>query len=100
MIFLTEKIRSRNKIEVSVYDSLEDLAKRVDWQDILDNSLKILDEDGKLYVWDDSKKDQVGTVFNYSFKTNGTDLELIRKCKAKFTQLGQPDSFEIEIVEA
>lgn len=100
MIFLTEKIRNRNKIEVFVYDSLEDLARRVEWQDILDNSLKILDEDGKLYVWDDSKKDQIGTVFNYSFKTNETDLELIRKCKAMFTQLGQPDSFEIDIVEA
>jgi hypothetical protein len=99
MIFLTEKIRNRNKIEVFVYDSLDDLARRVDWQDILDKSLKILDEEGKLYVWDDSKKDEVGTVFNYSFKTNGTDLELVNKCKAKFSELGQPDSFEIDIVE-
>lgn len=98
MIFLAEKIRNRNKIEVFVYDNLEDLARRVDWQDILDGSLKILDEEGKLYIWDDSQKNQAGTVFGYSFKTNGTDLELVAKCKVKFIQLGRPDSFEIEIV--
>lgn len=98
MIFLADTIRNENKIEVFVYESLDDLAQRVDWQDILDSSLKILDEDGKLYVWGDSKKDQTGTVFNYSFKTNGTDLELARKCKAKFNQLGQLDSFNIEII--
>jgi hypothetical protein len=98
MIFLTEKIRNRNRIEVFVYDSLEDLAQRVDWQDILDESLRILDEDGNLYAWDDSKRNEVGTVFEYSFKRNGTDPELMRKCKDKFIQLGQPDSFEIETV--
>jgi hypothetical protein len=98
MIFLTEKIRKRDRIEVFVYDSLEDLVQRVDWQDILDNSLRILDEDGNLYVWDESKRTEVGTVFDYSFKTNGTDFELVKKCKDKFNQLGQPDSFEIETV--
>jgi GTP-sensing pleiotropic transcriptional regulator CodY len=96
MIFLTEKIRNRNRIEVFVYDSLEDLAQRVDWQDILDESLKILDEDGNLYVWDDSKRNEVGSVFSYSFKTNGTDFEFVKICKEKFNQLGQPDSFVIE----
>lgn len=98
MVFLTEKIRNRNRIEVFVYDSLEDLAERVDWQDILDESLRIFDEDGNLYVWDDSKGKEVGTVSDYSFKTNGTDFELVKKCKDKFIQLGQPDSFEIETV--
>ena len=98
MIFLTEKIRNRNRIEVFVYDSLEDLAQRVDWQDILDESLRILDEDGNLYAWDDSKRKEVGTVSNYSFKRNGTDFYLMKKCKDKFIQLGKPDSFEIETV--
>lgn len=98
MIFLTE-IRNRKKIEVIVYDSLQDLSQRVDWQDVLDDSLKILDEEGRIYVWDNSKRDQLGTVFNYSFKTNGTDSELAEKCKVKFSQLGQPDRFEIEINE-
>jgi hypothetical protein len=98
MIFLTQKIRntSKSKIEVTIYESLEDLSQRVEWQDILDDSLKIMDEDGKLYVWDDSNRNEVGTVFNYSFKTNGTDAELIKKVKDEFTKLGQPDSFVIE----
>jgi len=65
----------------------------------LDNSLRILDEDGKLYVWDDSRKDQVGTVFSNSFKTNGIDLELMNKCKTKFDQMGRPDNFEIDIAD-
>jgi GTP-sensing pleiotropic transcriptional regulator CodY len=97
MIFLTEKIRNGNKVEVLVYDSLKDLAQRVDRQDIQDKSLKILDEEGNVYIWDESKRKEVGTVFDYSFKTNGTDTELIRKCKDKFTQMGQPDYFELDI---
>jgi hypothetical protein len=82
--------KNRNKIEVVIYDSLEDLAQRVEWQDILADSLKILDENGNVYVWDNSKRNEFGTIFDYSFKTNGTDLELINKCKDKFIQLGQP----------
>jgi len=98
MIFLTDKIRNKDRIEVFVYDSLEDLAQRVDRQDILDESLRILDENGNLYVWDESKSNEVGTVFGYSFKTNGTDLELVKRCKDKFTQLGLPNNFELETI--
>ena len=96
MIFLTDNIRKGNRIEFIVYDSLEDLSQRVDWRDILDPSLTILDEEGRIYVWDNSKRDEVGTVFNYSFKTIGIDLNLAEKCKTKFLQLGQQDSFEID----
>jgi len=96
MIFLTEKIRNKNKIEVFVYASLESLAQSIDWQDILDESLRIIDEDGNLYIWDESKKNEVGTVFNYSFKTNGKDLELIKKCIDKFNQLGKPNDFKLD----
>ena len=99
MIFLTKKIRNRNKIDVIVYDSLEDLSQRVEWQDILDISLKILDNEGKVYVWDDSKTNEAGTVYNYSFKTIGTDLVLVEKCRTKFRLLGKPDSFEIEAIQ-
>jgi hypothetical protein len=97
MIFLTERIRSTHRIEVIVYDSLEDLSQRVDWQDVLGDSLRILDEEGQIHIWDHSKKEEVGTVFKYSFKTNGRDLELAEKCKRLFVQLGKPRCFEIEI---
>jgi len=96
MIFLTEKVRNRDKVEVFVYVNLEDLAQRVEWQDILDESIRILDEDGNIYVWDDAKRSEVGTVYHYSFKRHGVDLELIKKCKDKFIQLGKPDNFDIE----
>lgn len=99
MIFLIQKIRNSNRIEVIVYESLDNVAQRIEWQDILDNTLKILDEVGNLYAWDDSKKNELGTVYNYSFKRNGTDLALIRHCKEKFMQLGQPDCFEMEAID-
>ena len=99
MIFLIYTIRTKKGIEVVIYDSLDDLSQRVDWQDILDPSIKILDEEGKIYVWDDSKENEVGTVYGYSFKIIGTDLELLQKCKTRFEQLGQPGEFEIETNE-
>jgi hypothetical protein len=95
MIFLTDNIRKENRIEFIVYDSLEDLSKRVDWQDILDPSLIILDEDGNIYTWDDKKIEEIGIVFNYSFKAVRTDLDLAKRCKAKFFEMGRPYSFEL-----
>ena len=95
MIFLIDRVEGANRLEVNVYESLEDVSQRIDWQDILDPLLTILDEQGKIYVWDDSRQDEVGTDFNYSFKPIGTNLELAGKCKAKFLQSGKSDSFEI-----
>jgi hypothetical protein len=60
MIFLTDNIRKENRIEFIVYDSLEDLSQRVDWHDILDSASTILDEEGKIYSWDDTKEEEVG----------------------------------------
>jgi hypothetical protein len=97
MIFLTEKIRNSDRIEVIVYDTLEQLSESVDWQDILDEAIKILDDSGKIYKWDDTKKNEYGMVFNYSFRVIGIDEELVRKCNNEFIRLGQSETFEIKI---
>ena len=98
MIFLTDKKKiNNNKIQFDVYESLEDLSQRVEWQDILDPSIMILDSEGKIYVWDDSKQQELGTVYDYSFKVRGTDLNLADQCNTMYGQLGQPNSFEIEL---
>ena len=96
MIFLTDNIKKENGIEFIVYDSLEDLSRRVDWQDILDPCSTILDEDGKIYEWDDTKAEEIGTVFDYSFQAVRMDLDLAKRCKAKFLELGQPGCFDLE----
>lgn len=96
MIFLIDRVEDANRLEVHVYESLEDVSQRIEWQDILDPLLTILDEDGSAYVWDDARQDEVGIVYDYSFKPNGTNLQLAGKCKAKFLQSGKSDSFEIK----
>ena len=98
MIFLIEKPASGESIKVVVYDSLEDLAQRVEWQDILEQSLRILDEEGNIYVWDDTKTNEWGIVYGYSLITNGTDTPLASKCKEKLNQLGHPGDFKIEVI--
>lgn len=81
MIFLVENARDGNKIKLETYTSLDDVAQRVEWQDILDPSIIIVDEEGILYAWDDSKSEEIGIVYNYTFKINGRDEALASKCK-------------------
>jgi hypothetical protein len=95
MIFLTEKTVDKKKIEVIVYESLEDLSERVEWRDILDDSLIILDDQGRIFAWDDSQNNEVGTIYHYTFKVVGMDSELAEKCQTKFNEFEQVWEFEI-----
>jgi hypothetical protein len=70
MIFLTEHI-VRGLIQVNVYESLEDLSQRIEWQDILSPSIRIIDENGQLYACDDSRVDEEGTVYNFHSRQSG-----------------------------
>lgn len=93
MIFLIDHNTKQN---VSVYDNLTQLSQMVEWQDILDISIIILDEEGRTYAWDDSKKSEYGTVYNYTFKVTGTNQDLLQRCKLTFEKLGRTDEFELE----
>ena len=96
MIFLIEKIANRN-LEVDTYDDLAGVARRVEWQDILDDDLLIMDESGQLYKWDNSKLTEYGSVYNYSFKTVGEDKMLLELLKENFTRLGRPANFQVTL---
>ena len=41
---------------VDVYSNIKDLTNSLEWQDALSEDLVILDENGNVYRWDDSKK--------------------------------------------
>ncbi|HEY0656584.1 MAG TPA: hypothetical protein VGD65_25800 [Chryseosolibacter sp.] len=99
MIFLTERIGNSATIEVEVYASLADVAERVEWQDILSDFLTVLDEQGNVYVWDNTKSNEAGTTYDYSFRIKGADLHLAKLCLARFRALGQPPTFEITEIE-
>lgn len=94
MIFLID--HSNGKQNVVVYDNLIQLSQMVEWQDILDVSCIILDEEGKLYAWDDSKKEEIGTIYDYTFKMIGTNEDLLQRCKLAFEKPGRVDEFELE----
>ncbi len=78
MIFLIDKVNSEH--QVIVYESITDLTQRVEWQDIFEGKSIIIDENGIEYEWDSSKKNEVGTVYNYSLIPTSRVSELIAEC--------------------
>jgi hypothetical protein len=58
--------RNNSKIEVCVYDSLEDFTQRIEWQDTLDDNFVIIDKNGNIYKWDESKSEEFATTYNYT----------------------------------
>jgi hypothetical protein len=61
----------------------------------MDDSLIILDNQGRICAWDDSKNNEVGTINHYTFKVVGMDSELAEKCQTKCNEFEQVWEFEI-----
>ena len=78
MIFLIDKVDSEH--QVIVYESIADLTQRVEWQDIFEGKSIIIDENGIEYEWDSSKRNEIGTVYNYSLIPTSRVSELITEC--------------------
>ena len=78
MIFLIDKVDSEH--QVIVYESITDLTQRIKWQDIFEGKSIIIDENGIEYEWDSSKKNEIGTVYNYSLIPTSRISELIAEC--------------------
>lgn len=78
MIFLIDKIDSEH--QVIVYDSITDLTQRVEWQDIFEGKSVIIDENGTEYEWDSSKKNEIGTVYDYTLIPTTRISELVTEC--------------------
>lgn len=86
-----------NKFEIVVYDSLQDFSSRTEWQDIFGNYFTIIDKLGNIYKWDDSKKEEYGTVYNFTLKIVKNDLELGKLCQQKYEQNKFSTEFSFEI---
>ncbi len=78
MIFLIDQVDS--EYQVTVYDSISDLTRRVEWQDIVEDNSIIIDENGTVYEWDSSRKDEFGTVHEYTLIQTLRVSELITPC--------------------
>jgi|JI10StandDraft_1071094.scaffolds.fasta_scaffold1001879_1 hypothetical protein len=82
--------------EVVVYESVYDLTNMVEWQDILDKGVTIIDSDGNIYEWDDTKKSEYATVYGYSMKVVKPNLDLANKCLQTYERLNRPTEFLLD----
>ncbi|GGZ94472.1 hypothetical protein [Algibacter mikhailovii] len=78
MIFLIDKVNSGH--QVIVYENITDLTKRVEWQDVFEGKSIIIDKNGTEYEWDSSKKNEIGTVYEYTLIPTTRVSELITEC--------------------
>lgn len=78
MIFLIDQVGSEHL--VTVYESIGDLVRRVEWQDIVEYNSIIIDVDGIEYEWDSSQKNEIGTVYEYSLIRTSRVSALITPC--------------------
>jgi hypothetical protein len=78
MIFLIDKVKS--EYQVLIYKSLYDLTTSVEWQDIYESKSLILDENGVEYEWDSSKKNEYGTIYEYTLISTFRTSVLISEC--------------------
>jgi len=78
MIFLIDIADSEH--QVIVYENIPDLIHRVEWQDIFEGKSIIIDENGTEYEWDSTKKEEIGTVYDYTIIPTSRISELISEC--------------------
>lgn len=89
--------REKNIFEIYVYESLEDFTNRIEWQDVLNEHLIILDEHGNIYKWDKSKTNQFSTTYNYTLAIKKTDAELGKICQQNYALNNFSNEFTIEM---
>ena len=95
MIFLIDKMKT--EFEVLVYKSTKDLSNRIDWQDVFEGKSIIIDELGNEYEWDKSKKEEIGTVFNYTLIRNNRISNLTNMCITEFQRSENKTEFSFKI---
>jgi hypothetical protein len=86
----------KNLHEVVVYNSIGDFTKMVEWQDVFDSQCIIIDELGGIYKWDDTKKDEYATTYDYTLVVKEINLELAKLCKHNYVQKNFSDEFSFE----
>ena len=81
--------------EVNVFDSVDQLTSMVEWQDILNDEIAVIDERGNLYKWDSTKSEEIGTIYNYTMTSIGANMDLSQKCNKQYSELNQPNTFSL-----
>jgi len=89
--------KEKNIFEICVYESLEDFTQRTEWQDILDDYFTIIDENGNIYKWNESKTDEFAITYNYNLIIKRTDTELGRLCQRNYILNNFATEFTFEI---
>lgn len=82
--------------EVTVYESINQLVNMVEWQDVLDKGVTIIDSEGKIYEWDDAKNEEYATVYEYSMRVAGTNTDLADKCVRAYEALDNLSEFLLD----
>jgi hypothetical protein len=89
--------REKDIFEICVYESLDDFTQRTEWQDALNDYFTILDENGNIYKWDESKTEEFATTYNYTLIIKKTDVELGDLCKRNYALSNFASEFTFEI---
>ena len=89
--------REKNIFEICVYESLEDFTQRTEWQDVLGDYFTIIDENGNIYKWDESKTNEFSTTYNYTLIIKKTDKELGNLCQQNYVLNNFATEFSFEI---
>ncbi len=89
--------REKNIFEICVYESLNDFVQSIEWQDILDDYFTILDEEGNIYKWDESKTKEFATIYDYTLIIKKTDKELGSLCQRNYLLNNCATEFTFEI---
>lgn len=82
--------------EIVVYDTIDQLTNMVEWQDILDKAVTNIDSEGNIYEWDDTKKSEHATIYGYSMKVVGTNIDLANKCLQTYERFNKPAEFYLD----
>ena len=82
--------------EVTVYESINQLVNMVEWQDILDKGVTIIDTEGEIYEWNSAKNEEYATVYGYSMGVVGTNMDLADKCIRAYKTLDKPSEFLLD----
>lgn len=84
-------------VEVSVYKSLADLTRHIEWQDVLGEHFTIIDATGNIYKWDDTRTEEYATTYNYSLRIARVDGELGKLCALHHQQNTFATEFVVKV---
>lgn len=93
MIFVIEHI-SEVKVRLERYESIEQLVGSLEWQDVYGGAYIIIAEDGIIYEWDKDRKEEFGTLYDYTMIKSGINCRLANTCSNLFREHPHTDAIE------